>query len=428
MSESFEIPDGTMPETLIPSPDATRAAYVVRDKYAMHVEISGAAKEQYRGVAGLTFSPDSSQVAYAAVRDGAWFVVFGEKVHGPYLDVGKTSPVISGDSRRVAYTALLPAGWVAAIDGEIVDGPYEGFSAGGVLFSDDSRRTAYAAKVGDAWTVMVDGAEVGRHAGVVTRSLVFSPDSARFAYMAGERAGRFLRRKTVARLILDGRTGPDWPYDLDTGAGVGGEVVFSPDSQRLAYAVGPRGKWSWVVDGEVGPQTDGFVSGRGGDPMWKQFPDHGKMACRPRTGVFSPDSRHFAYGAVVGGEHVFIWDGSVQARHEAILNWPVVFSADSAHVAYGAQSNDEQFIVLDGEPLGRHHGITGDRGFNADSTRFAYVAMADERSYHLVVGPRRWDMPGGPPAGVRLVWGDVDRLHTLVAKGRMIVLVRYRTG
>lgn len=430
MRDTFEVPEGTLPESISPSPDASRAAYIVREKIGMHVEVSGLAHRHYDAVSGLTFSPDSTLIAYAAAREGAWFAVFGEREFGPYADIGKTSPVVSPDSRHVAYSALVGAGaWVAVRDGEVIGGPYEGFAPGGLLFSPDSSRLAYVVKNGNVWTVVVNGREEGSHLSVMQRSLAISPDSKRMAYIACAEKGGFLRRRRmVAMLVVDGEAGPAWLHNESSGRdGVSNEIVFSPDSQRIAYAVAQGGKWRFVVDGAGQPEVAGFVSGWGGSPEWVHFPDYGKTGCRQRTLSFSLDSRHFAYAGGVGGEHVLFYDGEARGRHPGILNWPIIFSPDSASLAYGAEDGGEQFIVLNWAPLRRHHGISGDRSFSPDAAQFAYVAMETEKSFQLVVGSRSWQMSRGPLVGSRLVWDDANSLHALVAKGRRITVVRYRT-
>jgi len=430
MSDTFEIPEGTIPESIIPSPDATQAAYIVREKWGMHLEVSGRTYRHYDAVSGVTFSPDSRVVAYAANREGAWFAVFGEKELGPYADIGKTSPVVSPDCKHVAYAALLGGrGWIAVLDDTVIAGPYEGFSPGGLLFSPDSSKLAYVIKNGNVWTVVVNGREQRSHRSVLELSLAFSPDSKRLAYMArAEETGFFRRRKMVAMLVVDDKPGPTWPHDESSGRnGVSNEIVFSPDSQRIAYAVAQEGRWTWIVDGAAQVKVDGFVSGWGGNPDWARFPDYGKTCCRKQTASFSPDSRHFAYAGLDRRQHILVFDGEPLGRHPAILNWPVVFSPDSAQLAYGAEENRQQFIVLGWSPLKRHYGLCSDRTFSPDSTQFAYVAMETAESFQLVVGPRSWQMAGAPLVGSRLVWDDADNVHALVAKGRRITLVRYRT-
>lgn len=427
MIHEVEIPGGTMPETIVPSPDARRVAYVVRDDDGQHVEVDGEAEDRQDAVSGLTFRPDSSGVAYAALRGRAWSVVFGSTEWGPYDDVGKTSPVISPNSQHVAYTARRGREWYAFLDGDVTGGPYEGFVRGGITFSPDSARTAYAIKKGPEWIVVAGGTEQEGFAAIIERSLVFSPDSEKLAYGACVHTrGWFGRRQTLGCVVVNGTPGTTHRYDPAHGNAISDEIVFSPDSQRLAHGVVRRGKCCWVVDGTEGKAYGGFVSGRAPDPNWPRFPDYGKSTCRKHTLVFSSDSQHFAYAAAEKRGHVVVFDGEERSRHPAVVNAPIVFSPDSARTAYAAEEGGKQFLVVDWGPLQAHYGTAGDRSFSPDSSLFAYIAMEGPEDYRLVVGARQWEMPGGPLVGCPLVWDDDDNLHTLVAKKRWIVLVRYR--
>jgi hypothetical protein len=429
-NHSFEIPRETVPNSIIPSPNATCAAYVVRGgNVGMHVEINGVAQCQYDAVSGLTFSMDSRLVAYVARRNHAWFVVFGEKEMETYADIGKTSPVVSPDSQHVAYTACLARGsWVAVLDGAVIGGPYEGFSPGGLLFSPDSKRIAYVIKDGNAWTVVVDRHKRWTHMNILQMSLTFSPDSKQLAYIACEKEKAFLRReRTVAMLVVNGVKNTAWLHDESSDRhGVSNEIVFSPDSQRIAYCVTRDGQSTWIMDGAPQVWVNGLVSGWRANPDWRHFPDYGKVSCRPRTLSFSPNSQHFAYAGNDRGQHLLIYDGKPHGLHAGILNMPIIFSPDSLQVAYGAEEDGEQFIVLAGQPLRRHYGLCGDYVFSPDSTQCAYVAIESSGTFQFVVGSRQWQMPGGPMIGGRLIWDNADTLHTLITNERRITIVSYR--
>ena len=426
--EGFEIPDGTIVESMVPSRNATCAAYVVRDGTRQHAEINGEPLPAYDGVAGLTFSADSSRLAYAARRGASWFVVSDSQEWGPYDDVGKSSPVFSPDSRHIAYTALRGRRWHALMDGAELGGPYEGFSPGGIVFAPDSGRIAYSVKRGESWLIVANGEEQGPFAGIIERSLVFSPDSRKLACVACVRTCGFLGwgKKVKACVVTDGTPGALYDFDPKRGNSIGDEIVFGPDSTRLAYAVARRGRCCWVVDGVEGTFYRGFVSGWGAHPGWTRFPDYGKTLCRKHTLSFSADSRHFAYAAADTDRHVFVYDGAERGRHPAIVNRPVLFSSDSRHVVYAAEEAGKQFYVLDGQALGAHYGTAGDSSFCPNSALFAYVAMENDQRYFLVVGSRHWDMPGAPMIGSNLVWDSSDRLHALIARRRRLVVVRYK--
>ncbi|MCC6794079.1 MAG: hypothetical protein IT366_03095 [Candidatus Hydrogenedentes bacterium] len=425
--ESFLIPENALVESLVPSPDATLAAYIARDSVGAHVEINGLAHPHYDAVSGLTFSADSTRLAYAAMRKNQWFVVCGEQEFGPFDDVGKSSPTIGPDSRQIAYAARRRGAWFVFIDNRLIAGPFEGLMPGGILFSPDSQRVAYVIKKGNRWHVMINSDDCGQYHAVIEQSPEFSPDSKRFAYIACSEGSRFFRKRTKGFLVVDGVVQREWVHDDKSGhEGFLEEIVFSPDSKRIAYAVCQRSKWFWIIDEELQGKYDGFVSGWKADPNWKRYPNFGKINCKPQILTFSPDSHHFAYAANRGGKHIFVCDGSERARHGAITNAPVAFSPDSTHFAYAAEENGKQFIMLDGSPLELLHGITGDRAFAPDSSMVAYIGMDSPDAFKLIVGSRKWEMSGGPMMGSRLVWDSVDTIHTLVARGRRVSVARYR--
>src|ERR1700688_1519398 len=117
----------------------------------MRIEINGRPRKRFDLIIpeGLTLS--NNTVAYVAGRpNGPLFVVLGQ-VNGHEFDdeheawdtIGTSSPSISPNGLRVAYTACRGRVWYAAVDNNVIGGPYEGFSPGGILFSPDSNRSAY---------------------------------------------------------------------------------------------------------------------------------------------------------------------------------------------------------------------------------------------------------------------------------------------
>src|ERR1035437_4737712 len=78
---------------LIASPTSTRLAYKVHDRHGEHVEVNGKRLTSYSDVAGITFSPDSRHIAYAAKRHDNWFVVVDDVEHEPYDAISSSTPV-----------------------------------------------------------------------------------------------------------------------------------------------------------------------------------------------------------------------------------------------------------------------------------------------------------------------------------------------
>jgi len=421
----FVMPEGADPASTIPSPDATRVAYAVRGAPGHRVEINGEPGPTCVAVSGLTFSPDSSAVAYKAQRDRSLFIVSASAEWGPYEEVGVTSPVISPDSQHMAYHARHGRKWSAFVDGAVVGGPYEAVMEGGVLFSPDSRRLAYGIEDGRAWRVVADGDESEAFTMIVKRSLTFSPDSRKLAYGAIVRERGLLSRRMEVGVVVNGALGAMYEYVEGKGFGLLGEIVFSPDSQRIAYGVARGGKYSWVIDGVEGRPHDGLIAGWPPDGQCVGYPDHGKHAWRDESLVFSPDSRHFAYAAVDAGAGVVVHDGQERARHAGIMNVPIRFSPNSGRIAYAAVDQGQCSYVVDWEPLAQHQGLSSEAAFSPDSSRFAYVALEDDDTFSLVAGSRKWQLPAVPLPGARVVWDDADSLHTLVTDDRRVWVVRY---
>lgn len=437
--ESFSCPNRTLLETMTPSPDARHLAYLVKDWQGMHAEVNGSGVEvqgtagegDYNFISGLTFSPNSQRLAFGGERDGKWYLVCDEIEFGPYDDIGQSSPVFSPDSSHVAYTVKLGDRWFAAVDGGIVSDGYESFCPGGIIFSPDSRRLGYVIKRGDSWCPVVDGTELATYSGVLQRSWTFSPDSRRFAYVAttegGLIGGKFVGKECV---VVDGQHLETWKRDETTGAsGVSDEIVFSPDSRRMAYGVTQGGRFFFVVDGKPERQYGGLVSGRKGNADFASVPGYGKASWRNEPLTFSPDSQHYAYAVVDTQGHVVVFDGEERARHETIMNGPIIFSLDSRRVAYGATTGGRQHMVVDWHSAEPFWGIaTVTPSFSPDSQRLAYVAMNQRNDFLLAVDSERWRIHDGPIIGAPLVWDDSRQLHTIVGKGRTATVQSWKSA
>lgn len=216
--------------------------------------------------------------------------------------------------------------------------------------------------------VQVNGRHSRPYAGIGTDSLVFSPDSQRLAY-AAERRGAWV-------LVVDGRASREWD-------GIG-EVVFSPDSERVAYAAESRGRWHVVVDGVVGVPVDGILR---------------------ESLQFSPDSRRLAYVAqYAGGVHAVI-DGVTSARYDGIGR--LTFSPDSRRVGFLARVGGYAYAVVDGaigpayERIdGLAFGPGGEAGYVATGASGQVAVIGDlvsqpyRRVAALTPGPTSRSTPG----------------------------------
>lgn len=194
--------------------------------------------------------------------------------------------------------------------------------------SADGQKLAWAEVRGEKqWVVVVNG-QVSNTIYEQIGSIVLSPDGKRLAYAA--------RRKTkLWVMVVDGQEqNQDLVY-----YGIQ-SPVFSPDGQRLAYAVENYSSiWRMVLDGKEGPSFKA-------EQLESGFLTLG-------TGVFSPDSRRFAY---LGWENIngvihyrSVFEDVVHVAGEG-AGFPV-FSPDSQHIAYCVKRGKKDWVVLiDGLP------------------------------------------------------------------------------
>jgi hypothetical protein len=417
---TFVLPKNILKENQIPTLDARKFACVVQDFRGMHVEVSGQKFPSFDLVAGLDVKTDATNISFVGLKGDQWFVWFAGNLFGPYHDVGKTSPVVSHNSKKVAYSAAMRSRWYAFIDGKIIGGPYEGFSPVGLLFSPDSQRVAYVIKRGRTWIAVVDGQEQEAFFSIAPRSWVFSPDSKRFAFLAFPR-GYYNGNEVVGEscVVVDGKCQPCFEHSTKANIGLYEEIYFSPDSKRLAYCATNADGSFFIVDGVKQKSYKGIVSGRKGNPEWAKHPHYGRASHRSDSFTFSPDSRHSAYAAEdrASGKHLLIYNSEEKNSHDYIANAPIVFSPDSQRIAYGAAEGSTQFMVLDWTPLSEYYGLTSNANtprFSSDSEHVAFIAMRSPKEYIFCIDGESWMLPGCPILGGDIVWDSTTEVHTLV--------------
>ena len=170
---------------------------------------------------------------------------------------------------------------------------------------------------GSAWNVIADGQKqkIYRNIG----NLAFSPDGKRLAYAAEERDGKW-------RLSLDGSE--QKPYATIAA----GTLRFSPDGKYVAYAAKAGEKWMIVVNNHEGKPYDG-VSDM----------------------VFSPNGKYLASIVQMGTTEMVVLNlleknlFQEQAIFDRIGGGTLVFSPDSNRLGYVARGNQ----VLRGDRLHR---------------------------------------------------------------------------
>jgi WD40 repeat protein len=317
-------------ENMIFSPDSRRIAYLTKNA----VIIDGAEGKYYDKVSDLVFSPDSKRVAYVAYSYSTDSVVI-DGIEGKKYDyIIDGSLTFSWDSKHVAYFATVDARHFLVVDGK--EGKYyDDIKYDSITFSPDGNHLAYEAAlgmVGNAKWFMIIGVEYKQdYNDIKENSLIFSPDSKRIAYSAGVGKKWFV--------VVDGVKGSRYYNSV-------GDIVFSPDSKRIAYWASTDNKDFVVVDGVEGKQYDGAG------------------IYHP---VFSPDSRHLAYSAKFGDKSIVVVDEKEESQYDEIYDAFTelgliekysslivpIFSPDSKHVAYlagvGGRAIIQKTIVVDGK-------------------------------------------------------------------------------
>jgi hypothetical protein len=257
----------------------------------------------------------NEQLVYAGVTpDRNAHVVVNNKLGPEYGAV--QSLLVTPDARHYAFVATTKGGRMVVVDGKAgILRQFEGNGIHEMLMASNGR----VAFVGDsplgggishvAPTLYVDDREISRdirpfetvdYAGNhVQKYIVFSPDGTKYAYAKVVPGG--------VAAVIDGKVGRT--YD---GIGL---TEFSPDSKH-AFSVGVRGQSFVTVDGKEMPginRLDNFI--------------------------FSNDGTRFAYEAYSqDGNHVVV-DGKESPRYYNIIARSLSFSPDSKHYIYGACTN-----------------------------------------------------------------------------------------
>ena len=396
-------------QSVAATPDSQRLAFPIRKGSRCAIWVDGEETGTYSAVGEPLFSPDGKRLAYAAYRDGRWFVVengqegpSGEGVtrpvfspdsqqlaygiqrdnkfhmmrggqEGPAFDTIMQPTVFSPDSKHFAYGATRKGKRLMVFDSK-EEREYESIGGNSLqFFSPNSHRYAYAGKRGKQYVMIVDGKEGPPYELIASLKYEFSPDSQHFSYaaQAGGRHrlvldGEELRvpdaePEDAARFSPDGQRmalpvsrGSNWYIWADQKLSkaydqIGSEVVFSPNSRRLAYVAVTGGHWQIVDNGKMeGKNYDGISNG----PL-----------------EFSPDSQHLACVVLCGTKWRLVVDGVEGSEYDAVMGrdpsvlveddssttrrapvWgqpPVYFSPDSRHVVYRATRRNQRLVVVD---------------------------------------------------------------------------------
>ncbi|NOT31890.1 MAG: hypothetical protein HOP15_15700 [Planctomycetes bacterium] len=385
---------GMVADSVQPSADGRRLAYVTLESGGVAVVVDGVKGEAFEGYASgsLVFSPDSKRVGYVGTRPGRQYVVIDDKVH-EYDGVSKQGVVFSPDGARVGWIAARGANQIAVIDGQ-ESSPYDGIPAPGIVFAPGGKRVAFHATSGGKHLVVLDGEEgplfdavAGLHFTAGGQHGVYKGlrGKGSYAVIDGTAYGPFddLQPRPSAR-----QTQTNDPFEV------------SGDGSRVGF-VGRRGEeWFVVIDGqELGPYPDVALlalspngsrvvhvarSGEG----WVTIVDGEERRGRIPDGLtFTPDSKRMAWIQKRGDQRLVQIDGVEGKVYQRIQHPGVIFSADGQHHAYLAEQGDQMFVVIDGVegPAFRRLGKIA-LGFVSGGARTIYSVLRGEGEALVIDG------------------------------------------
>jgi WD40 repeat protein len=370
------------------SPDSMQLAYIAQQGEKFFVNVNQKRHDSYAVIdarQGLMYSSDSEHLAYVASRDEkSWHLVLDGE---PGPEYGRIKHVtFSPDSSRLAYAAKKGGSWHIVEDGKT--GP--GFKdIKRVAFSPDSESLAYIARSGDGDLVVRDGQESDTF-DAVTGELVFSPGGERLAYSVAERTGDKVRM----RVVVDGEAGPayekvgaylfspdgeEYAYmAVEEGKGLivhngkkheaydsVGIPVFGPRDRQLAYSVFRDGTWRVKKNGETGPGFDSvnppLLSAAGSmaylarqGPLYEVVKDQEILGTYKWAGLlqYGPDGAHLAYAAAKEAKKSFLSiDG--QEGQEKFFSFlrgsSLAFTSDKAVQGIALREKGREFWLIRAE-------------------------------------------------------------------------------
>lgn len=285
-----------------------------------------------------------------------------------------------------------------------------------LVFSPDGKRYAYCGRIGEQWVVMVDSKELARgsesNMGQITGEnckLGFTSNSQHVFYTTHfEPTGG---GHEYTRFVLDGKPAPlDGSFHF--------VPAFSPDGNHYAFVENDpadANKYSLVIDGKTAP----YVAG---NPQWSADSQHlYTTLSRSMPGIgtetealldgkpflkatdiklFVPQKGNMVVAQVMVGRpnepyHRFlVIDGKKVPGSEAENPngqiESVTISPDGRHYAALYRTNNSKYYVFWDGKRGEQYEDVRDIGFTADSSKIAYAAQANGKSF-VIYGDQESD-------------------------------------
>jgi len=404
------------------SPDGEKVIYIAGKDEREYMVINGKEGKSYDFVWLPVFSPDGKQIAYRswevdpivfrgrppnlsqevyqkrksqAIKEGKEFIVINgtesqaydisgiipfikdKKERADYAESHSEPILFSSDGKRIAYRVEKGGERFLIIDGKKEKIYGDASEYGLPVFSPDGKKIAYLdckVKEGEQWPsydcfIVING-ERGKSYDLVDvedfpfSGPVFSPDSQKIAYVAGEIEKEWKFKKFI---VINDKEGPS--YDWDDRILF---LTFSPDSQKIAYVV-ERGKKMFVV-----------INEKEGEAYDEIYPSYFiDIPERRFITFFSPDGERFAYQARKGEEEYIVIDGK-EIKIDGVA-FGLAFSPDGKQIIYLVMKEGKEHIVINGKESKGYDEILG-VVFNRDSKQIAYAVKEGEKQFVVING------------------------------------------
>ncbi|MEX0775842.1 MAG: hypothetical protein WD042_09040 [Phycisphaeraceae bacterium] len=312
--------------SVVLSPDGNRAAYPARKGASWAMVIDGKEGDTSPITPGVArFSPDGSHVGYTAKPEPRREAMVMDGQRGPDYDIIGLL-VFSPDSKHTAYTAVKQGEEFMIVDGKESE-EFKNLEDPRAIFTPGGRRVIQSGgNEGISWSI--DGRPGKAYQGLGMP--VLSPDGKHVAYWAMRHESGRLN----GRVVLDGKEGPAFDGTGEFPGLHGDAMTFSEDSKHFAY-VGRRGKiragalWAVVSDAkELG-----------------SYEDVGQI-------VYSPDGTRLAYAVEQKGMWAVVLDGKMEPAFDAVRD--IRFSRDGQSHTYQAKRHGQWTVVIDGQAGGAY--------------------------------------------------------------------------
>jgi WD40 repeat protein len=288
-------------------PKTARPLFIATDKERNLLVVDDRESRRWRQVTEVTFTPGDSLAAYVAEDSNRWYVVEDTVIRIREPGILLHSLSYKSGTREPVYVAIDAAfSSVLKVDGLSFSESHANIER--VSVAPDGRYVVFQTTDSAGREVWVNHAPVGIPTGIVG-SVVFSPDSRRYAFVTQSDSGM--------RVISD--SGASRLYDDVS------ELQFSPDGLSLAWIARRAGASFAVESDQEGPHYDavGYL---------KFAPTTGRLA---HLAVQGNEARE-----VVAGQPGKAWDDV----------GPALFSPDGTRIAYPTRQGNSFYLVCTSVP------------------------------------------------------------------------------